>query len=47
MVDIKEEYNQEEYAWYDFEVDCDDWYMDSFHFKVVAIIGLYQDDGTF
>jgi hypothetical protein len=32
MVDIKDEYNQEIYAWYDFEVDCDDWYMDSCHF---------------
>jgi hypothetical protein len=32
MVDIRDEYNQEIYAWYDFEVDCDDWYMDSCHF---------------
>ena len=29
--DIRDEYNQEIYAWYDFEVDCDDWYMDSCH----------------
>jgi hypothetical protein len=31
MVDIRDEYNQEVYDWYDFEADCDDWYMDSFH----------------
>ena len=29
---IKDEYNQEIYAWHDFEDDCDDWYMDSCHF---------------
>ena len=32
MEDIRNEYNQEIYSWYDFEADCDDWYMDSFHF---------------
>ena len=32
IVDIRDEYNQEIYAWYDFEADCDDWYMDSCHF---------------
>ena len=32
MEGIKDEYNQEIYAWYDFEDDCDDWYMDSCHF---------------
>ena len=32
MVDLRDEYNQEVYAWYDFEADCDDWYMDSCHF---------------
>jgi hypothetical protein len=32
MVDNRNEYNQEIYAWYDLEVDCDDWYMDSCHF---------------
>jgi hypothetical protein len=32
MADIRDEYNQEIYAWYDFEADCDDWYMDSCHF---------------
>ena len=26
---IMDKYNQEESSWYDFEVDCDDWYMDS------------------
>jgi hypothetical protein len=32
MEDIRDEYNQEIYAWYDFEADCDDWYMDICHF---------------
>jgi hypothetical protein len=32
MADIRDEYNQEIYSWYDFEADCDDWYMDSCHF---------------
>jgi hypothetical protein len=32
MEGLKDEYNQEIYAWYDFEADCDDWYMDSCHF---------------
>ena len=32
MADIKDSYNQEFNIWYDFEVDCDDWYMDSCHF---------------
>jgi hypothetical protein len=26
MEDIMDEYNQEMYAWYAFEVDCGDWY---------------------
>jgi len=26
-----DEYSQEESVWSDFEADCDDWYMDSFH----------------
>jgi hypothetical protein len=29
MEDIRDEYNQEIYVRYDFEADCDDWYMDS------------------
>jgi hypothetical protein len=32
MEGLRDEYNQEIYAWYDFEANCDDWYMDSFHF---------------
>jgi hypothetical protein len=32
MQGLRDEYNQEIYAWYDFEADCDDWYMDSCHF---------------
>jgi hypothetical protein len=29
--DLNDEYNQEIYDWYDFEADCNDWYMDNFH----------------
>ena len=32
MEGLRDQYNQEIYAWYDFEVDCDDLYMDSCHF---------------
>jgi hypothetical protein len=32
MEGLRDEYNQEIYAWYDFEADFDDWYMDSCHF---------------
>jgi hypothetical protein len=32
MADIRDEYNREIYAWYDFETNFDDWYMDSCHF---------------
>jgi hypothetical protein len=32
MEDIRDEYSQDIYSWYDFEVDFDDWYMDSSHF---------------
>jgi hypothetical protein len=31
MVNIRDAYNQEVYAWYDFEAECVDWYMDSCH----------------
>jgi hypothetical protein len=31
MEDIRDAYTQEVYVWYDFEADCDDWYMDSCH----------------
>ena len=30
MEGFRDEYTQEIYAWYGFEADCDDWYMDSF-----------------
>jgi hypothetical protein len=26
------QYTQERYAWYDYEDNCDDWYMDSCYF---------------
>jgi hypothetical protein len=32
MQAIQDEYNRETYAWYDFEANCDAWYMYSCHF---------------
>jgi hypothetical protein len=46
MEDIKDEYNQEIYAWYDLEADCDDWYMDSCHFWVDNHFHILFDDST-
>jgi hypothetical protein len=46
MEDIMDEYNQEVYAWYDFEADCDDWYMDSCHFWDDNHFHLLFDDST-
>jgi hypothetical protein len=46
MADIRDEYNQEIYAWYDFEADCDDWYMDSCHFWDDNHFHLLFDDST-
>ena len=46
MVDIRDEYNQEIYAWYDFEADCDDWYIDSFHFWDDNHFHILFDDST-
>jgi tRNA(Met) C34 N-acetyltransferase TmcA len=47
MVDIiRDEYNQEIYAWYDFEDDCDDWYMDSCHFWDDNHFHILFDDST-
>jgi hypothetical protein len=43
---IKDEYNQEIYAWYDFEDDCDDWYMDSCHFWDDNHFHILFDDST-
>ena len=39
-------YNQERYAWYDFEDDCDDWYMDSCHFWDDNHFYILFDDST-
>jgi hypothetical protein len=41
-----DEYNQEVYAWYDFEADCDDWYMDSCHFWDDNHFHILFDDST-
>jgi hypothetical protein len=46
MVDIGDEYIQEVYVWYDFEVDWDDWYMDSFHFWDDNHFHILFDDST-
>jgi hypothetical protein len=46
MVDIMDEYTQEIYSWYDFEADCDDWYMDSCHFWDDNHFHLLFDDST-
>jgi hypothetical protein len=43
---INDEYNQEIYAWYDFEYDCDDWYMDSCHFWDDNHFHILFDDST-
>jgi hypothetical protein len=46
MADIRDEYNQEVYAWYDFEADCDDWYMDNCHFWDDNHFHILFDDST-
>ena len=46
MEGLKDEYNKEIYAWYDFEADCDDWYMDSCHFWDDNHFHLLFDDST-
>jgi hypothetical protein len=46
MMDIRDEYNQEIYAWYYFEADCDDWYMDSCHFWDDNHFHILFDDST-
>jgi hypothetical protein len=46
MVDIRDEYNQEIYSWYDLEADCDDWYMDSCHFWDDNHFHILFDDST-
>jgi hypothetical protein len=46
MEDIMDEYNQEVYAWYDFEADCDDWYMDNCHFWDDNHFHILFDDST-
>ena len=46
MEGLKNEYNQEIYAWYDFEADCDNWYMDSCHFWDDNHFHILFDDST-
>ena len=46
MADIMDDYNQEIYVWYDFEADCDDWYIDSCHFWDDNHFHLLFDDST-
>jgi hypothetical protein len=46
MEGLRDEYNQEIYAWYDFEANCDDWYMDSCHFWDDNHFHILFDDST-
>jgi hypothetical protein len=46
MVDIMDKYNQEIYIWYDFDADCDDWYMDSCHLWDDNHFHILFDDST-
>jgi hypothetical protein len=46
MANTRDEYNQEIYFWYDLEVDCDDWYMDSCHFWDDNHFHILFDDST-
>jgi hypothetical protein len=41
-----DEYNQERYAWFDFEADWDDWHMDNFHFLDDNYFHIIFDDST-
>jgi hypothetical protein len=43
---ITREYTQEIYAWYDYEDECDDWYMDSCHFWDDNHFHILYDDST-
>jgi hypothetical protein len=43
---IRDEYNQEIYSCYDFEDDCDDWYMDICHFWDDNHFHILFDDST-
>jgi hypothetical protein len=46
MEGLRDKYNQEIYAWYDFEANCDDWYMDSCHFWDDNHFHILFDDST-
>ena len=46
MQGLMNKYNQERYAWYDFEDDCDDWYMDSCHLWNDNHFHILFDDST-
>jgi hypothetical protein len=43
---VKDDYDQERYAWYDLESDCEDWYMDSCHFWDDNHFHILYDDST-
>jgi hypothetical protein len=46
MEGLRDEYNQEIYAWYNFEDDCDDWYTDSCHFRDDNHFHILFDEST-
>jgi len=35
-IHIAGEYTQERYVWYDYEDDCDDWYMESYNMEIIG-----------
>jgi hypothetical protein len=46
MQKIRDEYNQEASTWYDFEAECDNWYMDSCHLWDDNHFHILFDDST-
>jgi hypothetical protein len=45
-IDIISEYTQEIYAWYDYEEDCEDWYMDNCNLWDDNYFHILFDDST-
>jgi hypothetical protein len=39
---ITSEYTQVKYAWYDYEDECDDWYMDNFIYGMTTTFIFYM-----
>ena len=45
-IDITREYTQERYDWYDYEEDCEDWYMENCNLWDDNYFHLLFDDST-